>query len=112
MSETITVLYGSRQVKYPAWQFADDFSQMWEDHHAHQAWSAGIRARMAIRLTLDADKAAEAAREAFRHAAKALECRERRAARDARIRPQYVESAVSGAIGADGYCYSDADPGM
>lgn len=24
----------------------------------------------------------------------------------------YRESAVSGAIGADGYCYSDADPGM
>ena len=112
MADTITILYGSRAVEYPAHELDDEFSQLWEDHHAYQAYRAGITARGNITLTQNADAAAEAARESFRHAAKAIECRERRAARAARIRPEYLESAMSGAIGADGYCYSDADPGL
>jgi hypothetical protein len=36
--------------------------------------------------------------------------REEREARRAQF--AYREEAISGAIGADGYCYSDADPGM
>lgn len=118
-SDTITVLYGSRAVEYPAWQLDDQFSQLWEDHHAAMAAQTSLHARCVCKLataeTMTAARissAYQSARDAARHALKAMECRDRRAARNARIRPAYIESAISGAIGADGYCYSDADPGM
>lgn len=118
-NDTITVLYGACEVLYHAFELDDEVSQLWEDHHAAMAAQTSLHARCVCKLaTADMmtatriSSAYQSAREAARHALKAMECRDRRAARDARMRIEYVESAISGAIGADGYCYSDADPGM
>ncbi len=80
---TINVLDGAEMRAYAAWELDDEFSQMWEDYHAREAWSAGLHARCCIQLVADPERAYVASRNAFRAAAKVLQCREVRAGRSA-----------------------------
>lgn len=80
---TINVLDDAEMRAYAMWEWDDEFSQMWEDHHARQARHFGLMARCYIALAQDPAGAALAAREAFHAAAKVIQCREVRAGRSA-----------------------------